>query len=192
MTLAAQQIMEALWVLRSERRPRVVPRLDFSVCALLVTPFLCGCASERPGSGPGSVSVLSAERRAPVNARARDWASEFELPVESDIYVAFDVGPDVYYLTCSDSHPLSKASGDPWRDDTPDCGGDPYFFGSEYVPNDWQLGCLGCDYVACERFPDTTTYRTWDYVRTGTRLPPEERLSRTEPARIAQPEGGGS
>jgi hypothetical protein len=158
----------------------------------LVTPLLCHCASEQPGDGAGSVSVLSAERRVPVNARARDWTSEFGLPVESDVYATFDVGPNVYHLTCSDSHPLRKASGEPWRDEIPECGGDPYFFGSEYVPNKWQLGCLGCDYVGCEPFPDSTAYRTWDFVRTGTRLPPEELIGAAGAAGTAGGEGGAA
>ena len=86
------------------------------------------------------------------------------------LVVFFTNTAGAFEFTCIEGSSLDKANGEPWRDERPAlCLGNPYYLDDEYVPN----LCALCDAVSCGPFASSKTFVTQDFLRTGTRAPPD-------------------
>ncbi len=124
-------------------------------------------------SDPQPIAVVSAERTASGPFQASGWAEEFGFPAEADLLLTLDVLPGLYLRSCSNATRFAKASGEPWRNDTPAPGTGAYYLGSEYMPNEMVSGPW-CDLMVCTPFPESLVFNTWDIVETGRRTPPAD------------------
>lgn len=87
--------------------------------------------------------------------------------VGNAIILTWDNARGVYAESCGQSSQLVKASGEPWIDETPECGAGSYVIDGVIVPNEADTVCSSCQVRGCVPFTEERSFAIGERFRNG-------------------------